>query len=1033
VPPTDVAIIGLACRFPGAANASEFWRLMCDEREITQLPDTAADFDADFFNLSPREARAMDPRQRLVLELTWDVFEDAFVVPETVRGQQVAVYLGAMNDDYAFLTAATDDVDHHSFAGISRGMIANRISFAFGLHGPSMTVDSGQSSSLVAVHLACESLRTGASALAIAGGVHLNLATETVKLETEFGAVSESGHTYAFDERADGYVRGEGAALVLLKPLRAALDDGDRIHAVIRGSAVGNAGESAGGLTVTSAPAIADVVARALASAGLDSSQVDYIEAHGAGTEIGDPVEARALGEVFAHRRQRPVSVGSVKTNIGHAGGAAGVAGLVKTVLAIENGLIPASLNFARAGVDLESLGLRINTTLSPWQVGDGPRRAGVSSFGMGGTNAHVVLEEPPPALESVAPKRDDDHQVVPWAVSALSVEALAGQAARLLAHVEADAGLGVADVGWSLVSTRSVFGHRAVVVGAGREQLLAGLAGLAAGEPGANTVVGHSQSVGKTVFVFPGQGSQWVGMGAELLDSSKVFADHMHQCDKALGEHVGWSLIDVIRGVSGAPGLDRVDVVQPALWAVMVSLTELWRSVGVAPDAVIGHSQGEIAAACVAGALSLEDAARVVALRSALLVGLSGAGGMVSLACGLARAQELVARWGARLNIAAVNGVSAVVASGEVGSLAELVARCEADGVRARWIDVDYASHSEQVDAIREPLVEALAAIAPRSSSVALFSTVTGELIDTAGMDAQYWYESIRRTVQFERAVRSACDGGYRVFIESSPHPILTAGIEEVAAPVWEAVVVPSLCRDDGGLDRFWLSVGQAHVAGVAVDWQAAFDNGRRIELPTYAFQRRGFWLGDDQSDRGGTPRPATSRPAGLIERLRELTPGEQHRQLVELVCVHAASVLGHASSDDIDAERAFQDLGFDSMIGVELRNRLKAVTGLTGLALSRTLIFDYPTPTALADHLAEELLVGHRKESEEEKIRSALRKIPLRELQRTGLLDKLLRLSGTSERSSVEPTVGDDVIDALSPDALIAMALKEADGSDN
>ncbi len=538
--------------------------------------------------------------------------------------------------------------------------------------------------------------------------------------------------------------------------------------------------------------------------------------------------------------------------------------------------------------------------------------------------------------------------------------------------------------------------------------------------------MVGRAGAVGKTVFVFPGQGSQWVGMGTQLLDSSTVFAEQMQRCEKALGEYVDWSLIDVIRGVAGAPGLDRVDVVQPVLWAVMVSLAGLWRSLGVVPDAVIGHSQGEIAAACVAGALSLEDAARVVALRSRLLVALSGAGGMVSLACGPARAGELLGPWGERLNVAAVNGVSAVVVSGEVAALEELVRRCEAEEVRARRIDVDYASHSAQVEAIRGPLFEALAGIEARSSSVALFSTVTGGLFDTVGMGAEYWFESIRCTVEFERAVRSAHDAGYRVFIESSPHPVLIAGIEETLAD--DAVVVPSVNRDEGGLGRFLVSAGWAHTAGVAVDWRAAFDNGRRVELPTYAFQRRRFWLGEDNSG-AGAPRPATNWSAGLIARLRELSPGEQHRELVELVCAHIAAILGHAGSDDIDAERAFQDLGFDSMTGVELRNRLKAVTGLTGPALSRTLIFDYPTPAALADHLAHELLLGHHKESEDDKIWSVLRRIPVHELQRTGLLDKLLLLAGTPEGPSEEPSVSDDVIDALSPDALIAMALQQSE----
>jgi acyl transferase domain-containing protein len=371
------------------------------------------------------------------------------------------------------------------------------------------------------------------------------------------------------------------------------------------------------------------------------------------------------------------------------------------------------------------------------------------------------------------------------------------------------------------------------------------------------------------------------------------------------------------------------------------------------------------------------------------------------------------------------------------------LVRRCEAAGVRARRIDVDYASHSAQVDAIREPLVEALAGIEPRSSSVGFFSTVSGEFMDTAGLNADYWYQSIRRTVQFERAVRSACDAGYRVFIESSPHPILTSGVEEISTTfadrgfasgtvAAEAVYIPSLGRDDGGLDRFWLSVGQAHVAGVAVDWRAAFENGCRVDLPSYAFHRRRFWLGDGDVA-GATSRPVTSRSAGLAGRLRELTPVERQRQLVELVCVHAASVLGHSSSDDIDAERAFQDFGFDSMTGIELRNRLKAATGLAGLALSRTLIFDYPTPTALADHLAHELVGEHREESDDEKIWSALRSIPLQELRRTGLLDKLLLLAGMPAEAPHEPTVGDDVIDALSPDALIAMALNPADDADD
>ncbi|BBX73638.1 polyketide synthase [Mycobacterium shinjukuense] len=536
---------------------------------------------------------------------------------------------------------------------------------------------------------------------------------------------------------------------------------------------------------------------------------------------------------------------------------------MIKMVQAMRHGVLPKTLHVdvPTPHVDWSTGAVSLLTESRPWQVHGRPRRAGVSSFGISGTNAHVILEQAPSAEEPVAAVHDSHSAAVPWLVSARSARALVNQAQRLLAWVGADENVRALDVGWSLVNTRSTFQHRAVVVGADRTQLMDRLAGLASGEPGTGVVVGRARSVGKTVFVFPGQGSQWPGMGAQLLDESPVFAEQMHRCDKALGEQVEWSLLDVVRAAPGAPGLDRVDVLQPALWAVMVSLAEVWRSVGVVADAVIGHSQGEIAAACVAGALSLEDAARVVALRSRLLMRLSGAGGMVSLACGLPRARELVASWGARLNIAAVNGVSAVAVAGDVDALEELLSRCAADNIRARRIDVDYASHSAQVGAIRDDLAAALHGIESRSSPVAFFSTVTGELMDTAGLTADYWYRSIRQTVQFERAVRGAAEDGYRVFIEASPHPVLITAVEETLADAdpgasAESIVIPTLGRDDGGLDRFWLSVAQAHVHGVAVGWDRVFARlgGRRVELPTYGFARRRFWLAESGArDVGG------------------------------------------------------------------------------------------------------------------------------------------------------------------------------------
>ncbi len=828
----------------------------------------------------------MDPRQRLALELTWELLEDAYVVPETIRGQQVAVYLGAMTDDYAFLTLRdADNLDHQSFTGISRGMIANRISYAFGMHGSSMTIDSGQSSSLVAVHLACESLRAGESTLAIAGGVHLNLANETAMLETEFGALSGTGHTYTFDERADGYVRGEGGGLVLLKPLGAALEEGDPIRAVIRGSAVGQAGHSAGGQTVPSTSGQSDVIRRALSGAGLDGTDVDYVELHGAGTAIGDPIEATALGEVFAERRDRPVRVGSVKTNIGHAASAAGIAGLLKTVLALENATIPASLNYANANpeIDLETLGLQVNTAPTPWPVQDRPRRAGVSSFGMGGTNAHVIVEQAPAEPESPAAVGDHTEPVVAWVLAARSAEALANQAGRLSAHLAGDDGVAVADVGWSLVTTRSVFEHRAVLVGADRRRLMDGLAKLAAGELSTGVVVGRARPMDKTVFVFP-EGSQWLGMGQQLYGRFPVFATAFDEAAAALDGHQRVPLRQVIWGAD-QDLLRHNEFAHSASFAVQVGLAALWQHWGVMPDLVTGRSVGEITAAYVAGALTLDDAARVVTARDRVAAG--------------------------------------------------------------------------------SPFDAAPDAAPARKPPIELVPNMTEQLAESLGAAG---------------------------FVE--------VGLEHNDLPEVESLLT---------------AAGRLFTTGVRVDWRAVLGGlaAHRVELPTYGFVRQRFWL-----DMG--------RDA-LAERLAELAPQEQHRQLVVLVCSHAASILGRPG---IDAERAFRDLGFDALTGVELRNRLKTDTGL---ALSRTLIFDYPTPTVLADHLAAKLLRGYHDESEgntnDAKVRSALTKIPVQELRRTGLLDKLLLLAGVPEKSLPDPTVSDDVIDSLSPDALIAMALNQAD----
>ncbi|OBJ47886.1 type I polyketide synthase [Mycobacterium sp. 1423905.2] len=865
-----IAIVGMSCRLPGGVDSPEsLWQMVADGRDVMSDfptdrgwdlaglfdpdPDAphkcyastggfvegVADFDPAFFGIAPSEALAMDPQHRMLLELSWEALERAGINPTGLRGSATGVFAGIIAQGYGMFA---EEIEGYRLTGMTSSVASGRVSYVLGLEGPAVSVDTACSSSLVALHMAVQSLRSGECDLALAGGATVN-ATPTVFVEfSRHRGLAPDGRCKAYAGAADGVGWSEGGAMLVVERLSDAQRLGHPVLAVVRGSAVNQDGAS-NGLTAPNGPSQQRVVRAALANAGLSAADVDAVEGHGTGTTLGDPIEAQALLATYGQGRSEPLWLGSIKSNMGHTQAAAGVAGVIKMVQAMRHEVLPASLHVDEPSphVDWSAGAVELLTQARPWPGEGRARRAGVSSFGISGTNAHVIIES-----VAVAPRQPvGPRAVVPWVVSAKSASALAVQAGRLAAYVRAHDGLDVADVGWSLAG-RSSFEHRAVVVGADRDRLLAGLEELAADEV-TSVIRGAATPAGKTVFVFPGQGSQWVGMGVELSDTAPVFARQIEACAEAFADFVDWSLTDVLRGAPGAPGLDRVDVVQPVLFAVMVSLAELWKSMGVRPDAVIGHSQGEIAAAYVAGALSLQDAAKVVILRSKLLTGLAGPGGMVSIACAAEQARELLAPFGDRLGIAAVNGRSAVVVSGEVTALEELIQHCTDLELRTRRIDVDYASHSAEVEAIRDQLTEALADIEPRSTRTAFFSTVTGSRLDTVDLDAGYWFRNIRQTVELDQAVRSACQHGYRTFIESSPHPALIAGIEDTANDCLdgtEAVVVPTLGREDGGLERFLQSAATAFVAGVAVDWRGALEGAGFVELPTYAFERRRFWL---------------------------------------------------------------------------------------------------------------------------------------------------------------------------------------------
>ena len=897
-----IAVVGIACRVPGAPDRDAFWRLLRDgveaiadisEQRQALTGDSASRsifqqeaivrregfleeidlFDAAFFEVSPREAAVMDPQQRLMLELGWEAIEDAGVLPARLSGSHAGVFVGAIAGDYADLLQfhGPEAVTRYALTGLHKSVIANRLSYTLGLRGPSLTVDTGQSSSLVAVHLACESLRRGESEMALAGGVHLNLSPSGAVVASRFEGLSPDGRCFTFDARANGYVRGEGGAVIVLKPLSEAISAGDHVYCVIRGSAVNNDG-GGDGLTAPSRLAQEEVLRLAYRRAGVRYADVQYVELHGTGTRLGDRTEAAALGAALGAGRPafRPLPVGSVKTNIGHLEGAAGIVGLIKTALAIEHREIPASLNFQTPNPDisLDVLRLSVQGRRDTWPNADRPLLAGVSSFGVGGTNCHVVISEPPPRVPSATTpgsasaleKADGGplgEGVLPWVVSGRGEPALRAQARRLGEHLDLESEFDPVAVGYSLAIGRTAFERRAVIVGDSREELLAGVDKLAREEPAGNVVEGAASGEGQGVaFVFPGQGSQWEGMALGLLDRSPVFAERIQACSDVLSEHVDWSLTDVLRGADSAPGLDRIDVVQPVLFAVMVSLAELWRACGVRPVAVLGHSQGEIAAAYVAGGLSLEDAVRVVALRSRVLSTLVGKGGVVSIAASVDWVQSRLQRWNERLSVGGINGPGSVGVVGDMEALSELLQECEREGVRAREVPATVASHCAQVEPLREELLEVLAGLVPRSGEVPFYSTVTGGLLDTSELGNEYWYRNTREPVQFERTVRCVLRDAPRAFVEVSAHPVLIAGVGEIVEegvgrpashgePV-ETAVLGTLSRDQGDARRFLRSLAEAWVAGVPVDWEAITRRAgaRRVHLPTYPFERRRHWL---------------------------------------------------------------------------------------------------------------------------------------------------------------------------------------------
>jgi acyl transferase domain-containing protein len=875
-----IAVIGMACRFPQAPDIDAFWELIRSGGDaVTEVPadrfdaaalydaspgipgrissrwggylDGIAEFDAAFFGVTPREADHMDPAQRILLETAWDAIQDAGWVPEPQVAARTGVFVGQIADGYWDLARQARALDLYSNVGTARSAGAARLSYAFDLRGPAVAVDTDRSSSLVAVHLACQSLRSGESDVALAAGVNVILHPDHTIAFSQADMLAADGHCKFASADADGFVRSEGVAVVVLKPLDDALADGDRIHAVIHGTAVGNDGQTSGAMLTPGSDGQALTLRRAYESAGIDPADVAYVEAHGTGTSIGDRTEITALASVLGDGRaaDRPLLVGSVKTNIGHTEAAAGIAGLIKTVLCLKNRVVPASLHSAQLtpAVEWDSLPVRVVREPAPWPQ-DAPGIAAVSSFGLSGTNAHCVLGE---FQARPAPAAPDGEHIRILALSARDETALGELAQRYAERLDAlgEDRAALRDLCHSAATRRKHLRYRLTAVGSTAAELAAKLRAYRAGDSAAGLGMQEqgTEQDPAVVFVFPGQGSQWAGMGRELLERSPVFRAAIKECDRAIQAEVGWSLLSILE--AGAP-VEGVNVIQPALWAMEVALAALWRSWGVRPDYVLGHSMGEAAAAYVAGALTLAESAAVICQRSVLARTTAGNGAMASVELPADEARREIEGCEDLVSIGAINGPNSTILSGDPAALQAILDRLDAREVFCRKVKVDFASHSPQMEPLAGPLAERLAHLRPRAGEVPFYSTVLGEVVEGERLDAGYWARNLREPVRFGPAVADLVERGPVVFVELSPHPVLLNAVREYlgepGTPSQKAAfAVPSTRRDEPELATLLDGVGALHRFGYRVPWGGLFEaEAGFASLPPYPWQRKRYWF---------------------------------------------------------------------------------------------------------------------------------------------------------------------------------------------
>lgn len=918
-----IAVIGMSCRFPGGVDSPEsFWKLLCEGHDaVSELPadrmrivtsvgyhptedptkpvwrggflDHIDQFDPQLFGITPREAVTMDPQQRLVLEVAWEALEHAGCAPDSLSGSLVGMFLGISTNDYGDIVRLQgyENIDAYAATGGSMNVAAGRVSFTLGLQGPALAVDTACSSSLVAVHLAVQSLRINECNLALAGGVNVVLMPDGFVSFSSWGMMASDGHCKAFDARADGFVRSEGCGILVLKRLSNAVADGDSILAVIRGSAVNQDGRSSG-LTVPNGRAQQAMLRQALANAGLEPNQVQYIEAHGTGTALGDPIEVEAIGTVLGEGRgpDQPLFLSSVKTNIGHAESAAGIAAVIKAILAIQHGEIPPMLHLQERNPNIPwpAFPVELPTTPTPWPARAGERIVGVSGFGFSGTNAHVILASPPARTPRPGLAAEIGRPRI-VTLSAKSEEALRAAAARLARHLDAHPEQELGNVAFTANTGRAQFAHRLAVVAAEREELATRLRTFANGEPGPAAFSGRARSTApKVAFLFTGQGAQYPQMGRDLYAREPVFSAALDRCAQLIAPHLDVPLLDLIVG-EAADRLDQTTYTQPALFALEYALSELWRSWGVNPSVVIGHSVGEYVAAVVAGVMTLEDGLRLIAARGRLMGALPAGGAMAAIFAPLEQVQAAVAPYAADLAIAAINGPEHIVISGAVAAVKAVSEPFASAGIRVQQLTVSHAFHSPLMDALLDSFEQVAAGITMRPPRLPLVSNLTGELASNTVTSPGYWRRHLREAVRFADGLKTVRGLGAEVLLELGPHPVLLGMAQQLWSGDAALPALPSLRRNKDGQQQILESLGQLYVGGAAIPWAALHqgESRRKLNLPTYPFQRARYWV--------DLPRPGARKTGATTHAGHPLLGNPTRSPLV-----HETIFSGVVSADD-------------------------------------------------------------------------------------------------------------------------------------